>query len=89
MSYVNVVFGRRVLFLLIVFTANLKANSSAPIGPDSTHSKMPPGRGTKEKEQKKPTSKQKGHKIASLTIHLGKIHQPKVFNSINLIQSNS
>lgn len=52
MSYVNVVFGRRVLFLLIVFTANLKANSSAPIGPDSTHSKIPPG-GEGQKEKKK------------------------------------
>lgn len=53
MSYVNVVFGRRVLFLLIVFTANLKANSSAPIGPDSTHSKIPPGSEGEEKEEKK------------------------------------
>lgn len=65
MSYVNVVFGRRVLFLLIVFTANLKANSSAPIGPDSTHSKIPPsGEGEKEKRKKgktKNTSKPKWH----------------------------
>lgn len=51
-------FGRRVLFLLIVFTANLKANSSAPIGPDSTHSKIPPG-GEGEKEKKERKEKQK------------------------------
>lgn len=66
MSYVNVVFGRRVLFLLIVFTANLKANSSAPIGPDSTHSKIPPGseeeKEKRKKEKTKNTSKPKWHK---------------------------
>lgn len=42
MSYVSVVFGSRVLFLLIVFKANLKASSSAPDGPDSMDSNIPP-----------------------------------------------
>lgn len=32
-SQVRVVLGNKVLFLLIVFTANLNASSSAPIGP--------------------------------------------------------
>ena len=36
------VFGRRVLFLLIVFKANLNASSSAPDGPLSMDSNIPP-----------------------------------------------
>lgn len=35
-------FGSRVLFLLIVFKANLKASSSAPDGPLSMDSNIPP-----------------------------------------------
>lgn len=38
----SVVFGSRVLFLLIVFKANLKASSSAPDGPLSMDSNIPP-----------------------------------------------
>lgn len=44
MSYVSVVFGNKVLFLLMLLTANLKASSSAltsETGP-SVCSKMPP-----------------------------------------------
>lgn len=55
MSYVNVVFGNKVLFLLILFTANLKASSSAltsETGP-SVCSKIPP------KTQKQKTNKKK------------------------------
>ena len=53
MSYVSVVLGRRVRFLLIVFNANLKASSSAPDGPLSTDSNIPPvreGDGERERE---------------------------------------
>lgn len=53
MSYVSVVFGSRVLFLLIVFKANLKASSSAPDGPDSMDSNIPP----RKKEEKKKTNR--------------------------------
>lgn len=42
MSYVKVVLGSKVRFLLIVFKANLKASSSAPEGPLSMDSKIPP-----------------------------------------------
>lgn len=54
MSYVSVVFGSRVLFLLIVFKANLKASSSAPDGPVSMDSNIPPRRngGKKKKENR-------------------------------------
>lgn len=44
MSYVSVVFGNKVLFLFMLFTANLKASSSAltsETGP-SVCSKIPP-----------------------------------------------
>lgn len=51
MSYVNVVFGSRVLFLLIVFKANLKASSSAPDGPVSIDSNIPPGKKKKKKRK--------------------------------------
>lgn len=44
MSYVSVVLGSRVRFLLMVFSANLKASSSAPEGPLSIDSKIPPVR---------------------------------------------
>lgn len=42
MSYVRVVLGRSVRFLLMVFSANLKASSSGPDGPLSIDSKIPP-----------------------------------------------
>lgn len=42
MSYVSVVLGSKVRFLLIVFKANLKASSSAPEGPLSMDSNIPP-----------------------------------------------
>lgn len=44
MSYVRVVLGSKVRFLLIVFKANLKASSSAPEGPLSMDSNIPPVR---------------------------------------------
>lgn len=50
MSYVSVVFGNKVLFLLMLLTANLKASSSAltrETGP-SVCSKIPP-----EKQKRK------------------------------------
>lgn len=50
MSYVSVVFGSKVLFLLIVFKANLKASSSAPDGPLSMDSNIPPKK--KRKKEK-------------------------------------
>lgn len=50
MSYVNVVFGNKVLFLLMLLTANLKASSSAltsETGP-SVCSNIPPERQKRE-----------------------------------------
>lgn len=48
------VLGSKVRFLLIVFKANLKASSSAPEGPLSMDSNIPPeGRKKKKKERKK------------------------------------
>lgn len=46
------------------------------------------GQRQKNNNKKKKTSKQKGHKMTSLIIHLEKIHQSEIFNSINLIQRN-
>lgn len=47
----SVVFGSSVLFLLIVFKANLKASSSAPDGPLSMDSNIPPRRKKRDKER--------------------------------------
>lgn len=46
------VLGSNVRFLLIVFKANLKASSSAPEGPLSIDSKIPPE--SKQKKKKTP-----------------------------------
>ncbi len=47
----SVVFGSKVLFLLIVFKANLKASSSAPDGPLSMDSNIPPKNREREKKR--------------------------------------
>lgn len=47
------VLGSKVRFLLIVFKANLKASSSAPEGPLSMDSNIPPEGREKKKKTKK------------------------------------
>lgn len=47
------VLGSKVRFLLIVFKANLKASSSAPEGPLSMDSNIPPEVGRKEDKRRK------------------------------------
>ncbi len=53
----SVVFGSKVLFLLIVFKANLKASSSAPDGPLSMDSNIPP-KTEREREREREKIKQ-------------------------------
>lgn len=72
MSYVSVVFGSRVLFLLIVFKANLKASSSAPDGPVSIDSNIPP-----RKRRKKEV------KFKNIFGHLSFIEQMSINKSFN------
>lgn len=52
------VLGSKVRFLLIVFKANLKASSSAPEGPLSMDSNIPP-EGWKKKGKKEKSVKNK------------------------------
>lgn len=53
------VLGSKVRFLLIVFKANLKASSSAPEGPLSMDSNIPPEVGKREDKKK-----EKGKKVS-------------------------
>lgn len=53
------VLGSKVRFLLIVFKANLKASSSAPEGPLSMDSNIPPEDRKKKKGKKEKSVKNK------------------------------